>query len=234
MIIYGKQVSLYALELHERLIKTVYIAKKGILPQKLYNRYRDSIKFIENRWVQKMAKGGNHQGILIEIEDLSFTTLKEMKDSDFILILDGLTDTGNIGAIIRSAYALGVDGVIATGVKSLNIASIIRTSSGALLDMPFAIIPNILDVLNELKQVGFWLYGASMEGKNLSLYRRFNKKRVLVVGSEGRGISKRVKNRLDEIISIEMSREFNSLNVSVSAGILIYRMRDEIKRVDRD
>ena len=63
MIIYGKQVSLYALRSHERLIKTVYIAKKGILPQKLYNRYKSSIKFLENRWAQNMAKGGNHQGI---------------------------------------------------------------------------------------------------------------------------------------------------------------------------
>ncbi len=233
MIIYGKQVCLYALESHKRLIKTVYIAKKGILPQKLYNQYRNSIKFLENRWAQNMAKGGNHQGILIEIEDLSFSTLKNMKDSDFILVLDSLTDTGNIGAIVRSAYALGVDGIIVTGVKSLNIASIIRTSSGALLDMPFTIIPNTLDVLNELKQVGFRLYGASMEGKNLSSYR-FDRKRVLVLGSEGRGISKRVKDKIDEMVSIEMSREFDSLNVSVSAGILIYRMINEIKRVNRD
>ncbi len=233
MIIYGKQVCLYALELHERLIKTVYIAKKGILPQKLYNQYKSSIKFLENRWAQNMAKGGNHQGILIEIEDLSFFSLAKIKDNDFILVLDSLTDTGNIGAIIRSAYALGVDGVIVTGVKSLNIASIIRTSSGALLDMPFTIIPNTLDVLNELKQVGFRLYGASMEGKNLSSYT-FNKKRVLVLGSEGRGISKRAKDKIDEMVSIEMSREFDSLNVSVSAGILIYRMKNEIKRVNRD
>jgi len=233
MIIYGKQVCLYALELHERLIKTVYIAKKGILPQKLYNQYKSSIKFLENRWAQNMAKGGNHQGILIEIEDLSLFSLPKMKDSDFILVLDSLTDTGNIGAIVRSAYALGVDGVIVTGVKSLNIASIIRTSSGALLDMPFTIIPNTLDVLNELKQVGFRLYGASMEGKNLSSYT-FDKKRVLVLGSEGRGISKRAKDKIDEMVSIEMSREFDSLNVSVSAGILIYRMKNEIKRVNRD
>ncbi len=180
-----------------------------------------------------MARGGNHQGILIEIKDLSYYSLTEMKDSNFIIVLDSLTDTGNIGAIVRSAYALGVDGIIATGVKSLNIASIIRTSSGALLDMPFTIISNTLDVLNELKQIGFRLYGASMEGKNLSSYI-FEKKKVLVLGSEGRGISKRAKNKIDEMVSIEMNREFDSLNVSVSAGILIYRMINEIKRVNRD
>jgi 23S rRNA (guanosine2251-2'-O)-methyltransferase len=228
MIIYGKQVCLYALQLHEASVKTVYIAKKGILPQKLYNQYKSRIKFLENRWAQSMAKGGNHQGILVEMEEFVQSDLTTMKQSNFVLVLDTLTDTGNIGAVVRSAYALGVDGIIASGVKSLNFASIIRTSSGALLDMPFVIIPNILDVLNELKQVDFRLYGASMEGKALGLCK-FDKKRVLVLGSEGEGISKRARAKIDEMVSIEMQREFNSLNVSVAAGILIYRMKDEIK-----
>ncbi len=228
MIIYGKQVCLYALKRHKRLIKTVYIAKKGILPQKLYDQYKSSIKFLENRWAQSMAKGGNHQGILVEMEDFSQSNLAIMKDNDFILVLDSLTDTGNIGAIVRSAYALGVNGIIASGVKSLNFASIARTSSGALLDMPFVIIPNILDVLNELKQINFKVYGASSEGKALGLCT-FNRKRVLVLGSEGDGISKRARSKIDEMVSIEMEREFDSLNVSVATGILIYRMKYAIK-----
>jgi len=228
MIIYGKQVCLYALLRHETLIKTVYIAKKGILPQKLYDQYKSSIKFLENRWAQSMAKGGNHQGILVEMEDFSQSNLAMMKQNDFILVLDSLTDTGNIGAIVRSAYALGVDGIIASGVKSLNFASIARTSSGALFDMPFLIIPNTLDVLNELKQVNFKIYGAGVEGKALGLCE-FDKKRVLVLGSEGEGISKRAKPKIDEMVSIEMERDFDSLNVSVATGILIYRMKYAIK-----
>jgi len=228
MIIYGKQVCLYALESHEALIKTIYIAKRGILPQKLYDQYKSRIKFLENRWAQSMAKGGNHQGILIEIEEFSQSNLATIKESDFILLLDGLTDSGNIGAIVRTAFALGVDGIIATGVKSLNLASVIRTSSGALLDMPFIIIPNALDVLNELKQVGFMIYGASMDGTPINKCQ-FKQKKVLVLGSEGDGISKRVKPKIDEMVSIEMKREFNSLNVSVAAAILIDRMRYEFK-----
>jgi len=228
MIIYGKQVCLYALESHKALIKTIYIAKKGILPQKLYDQYKSRIKFLENRWAQSMAKGGNHQGILVEIEEFSQSNLAVIKESDFILLLDGLTDSGNIGAIVRTAFALGVDGIIVTGVKSLNLASVIRTSSGALLDMPFMIIPNALDVLNELKQVGFTLYGASMDGISINTYQ-FKQKRVLVLGSEGDGISKRVKPKIDEMVSIEMKREFDSLNVSAAAAILIDRMRYEVK-----
>jgi 23S rRNA (guanosine2251-2'-O)-methyltransferase len=228
MIIYGKQVCLYALGQHESLVKTVYIAKKGILPQKLYDRYKSRIKFLENRWAQSMAKGGNHQGILIEMEEFVQSDLATMKENNFILLLDSLTDVGNIGAVVRTAYALGVDGIIASGVKQLNFASIVRSSSGAMLDMPFMIIPNILDVINELKQVGFKIYGASMDGQTINKCK-FSKKRVLILGSEGEGISKRAKSKIDEMVSIEMNREFDSLNVSVAAAILIDRMRDEIK-----
>ncbi|MCK4442792.1 MAG: 23S rRNA (guanosine(2251)-2'-O)-methyltransferase RlmB [Sulfurovaceae bacterium] len=228
MIIYGKQVCLYALESHEALIKTIYIAKKGILPQKLYNQYKSRIKFLENKWAQSMAKGGNHQGILVEIEEFSQSNLASIKESDFILLFDGLTDSGNIGAIIRTAFALGIDGVIATGVKSLNLSSIVRTSSGALLDMPFMITPNALDVLNELKQVNFTFYGASMDGISINKCQ-FKQKKVLVLGSEGDGISKRVKSKIDKMVSIEMKREFDSLNVSAAAAILMDRMRYEVR-----
>lgn len=227
MIIYGKQVCLHALEEHSDKIKTVYIAKKGILPQNLFNTFRDKIKFLEEKWVQSMSKGGNHQGILLEMEPLEQSSLSTLKQERFILVLDGLTDTGNIGAIVRSAYALGVDGIIATGVKTLNMASIVRTSSGALLNMPFVITPNVGDVLNELKQVDFKVYGASMDGEALDDCK-FSEKRVLVLGSEGAGLSKKAKSKVDQIVSIEMKHEFDSLNVSAAAAILIYRMGNVI------
>jgi len=223
MIIYGKQVCLHALEEHESAIKTVYIAKKGILPQKIFDRYHSRIKFLEERWAQSMSKGGNHQGILLEMNPLVQTDLNTLKKEQFIVVLDALTDTGNIGAIVRSAYALGADGVIASGVKTLNLASIVRTSSGALLDIPFVIIPNVLDVINELKQVDFKVYGASMQGDNINQCS-FSEKRILVLGSEGEGISKRAKSKIDKMVSIEMKHEFDSLNVSAAAAILIHRM----------
>jgi len=227
MIIYGKQVCLHALQKHEANIKTVYIAKKGILPQKLFEANRDKVKFLEERWAQKMSKGGNHQGILLEMEPLAYSDLSSLKKERFILVLDTLTDTGNIGAIVRSAYALGVDGIIATGVKNLHIPAIVRTSSGALLEMPFVIVPNILDVLSELKQVGFKVYGAATDGETLDNCQ-FTEKRVLVLGSEGEGLSKRAKSKIDETVSIEMKHEFDSLNVSAAAAILIHRMGNVI------
>ena len=223
MIIYGKQVCLHALEEHEAAIKTVYIAKRGILPQKIFEAYKPRIKFLEEKWAQQMSKSGNHQGILLEMEEFKQSDLATLKKERFVVVLDTLTDAGNIGAIVRSAYALGADGIIATGVKTLNYSSMVRTSSGALLNMPFVIIPNIGDVLNELKQVGFKTYGAAMDGTDINSCQ-FSDKRVLVLGSEGEGLSKRAKSKIDELVSIEMKHEFDSLNVSAAAAILIHRM----------
>jgi len=223
MIIYGKQVCLYALEHHPQSIQTVYVAKKGILPQALFHQFHDKIKFLEEKWAQSMSKGGNHQGILLEVSELEQATLAQIKKSDFIVVLDGLTDVGNIGAIIRSAYALGAEAVVATGVKQLNISAIVRSSSGALLDMPFLIHQNILDILHECGQVGFMKYGAAMEGTPVQ-EMTFASKRLLVLGSEGKGISKKAKAKLDALVSIEMKHAFDSLNVSAAAAILIHRM----------
>jgi len=228
MIIYGKQVCLYALEQHPETITTVYVAKKGILPQKLFHEHHDKIKFLEEKWAQSMSKGGNHQGILLEVSDFEGSTLSEIKKSNFIVVLDALTDVGNIGAIVRSAYALGADAIIATGVKQLNFAAIARTSSGALLDMPFMVTHNILDVFNELQQVGFSFYGAAMDGKAVQ-EMEFNSKRVLVLGSEGKGLSKKARSKIDHTVSIEMKHAFDSLNVSAAAAILIHRMGYAVK-----
>ena len=228
MIIYGKQVCLYALEHKEEDIKTVYVAKKNILPQALFHKYHDKIKFLEEKWAQSMAKGGNHQGILVEMNAFEESTFSEIKKSGFIVILDGLTDVGNIGAIVRSAYALGADAIIASGVKQLNFAAIARTSSGALLDMPFMVASNVLDNINELQQTGFNLYGASMHGENIQTCE-FSAKRVLVMGSEGKGLSKKVASKINTMVSIEMQHAFDSLNVSAAAAILIHRMGYAVK-----
>jgi len=228
MIIYGKQVCLYALEHHSETVQTVYVAKRGILPQALFHQYHGKIKFLEEKWAQSMSKGGNHQGILLEVSEFEQSTLFEIKKSSFIVVLDGLTDVGNIGAIVRSAYALGADAVVATGVRQLNFAAIIRSSSGAMLDMPFLVTHNILDILHELKQAGFTSYGAVMEGVPIQ-EMTFAPKRLLVMGSEGRGISKKTRAKLDRLVSIEMKHAFDSLNVSAAAAILIHRMGYAIK-----
>lgn len=227
MVIYGKQTALHLLINHPKKVEIVYLYLKNNkknIPQELFHQFHDKIKFIEEKWANSMSKGGNHQGILVETTPFKESSFEELKEESFLLILDGLTDVGNIGAIVRSAYSLGVDGILVTGVKQLNFSAIARASSGALFDMPIHISSNILDQLNELKQKNFKIYGASMEGEDIKNIEEFENKRVLILGGEDKGISKKVRSKLDTTISIKMKKEFNSLNVSVAGGILIHTM----------
>jgi 23S rRNA (guanosine2251-2'-O)-methyltransferase len=173
-----------------------------------------------------MCKNANHQGFLAEVDEYHLQPYNFFFEKKFILVLSGLTDVGNIGAIVRSAYALGVDAIVACGIKRLNMEPLLRTSTGALFDMPFAVEHNIHNVLNDLKMSGFTSYGADMGGIDIRK-AEITKKRVLVLGNEGEGLTSRVSSKLDTIVSIEMAHDFDSLNVSVAGAILMDRMRYE-------
>jgi len=225
MLIYAKQPIYYLINKYPKKIKTLYLAKE--LEKKEYSRLMKmgfEVKRIPNEAAQKMCKNASHQGFLAEVDDYHLQPYDFFLEKKFILVLSGLTDVGNIGAIVRSAYALGVDAIIACGVKSLPLEHIVRTSTGALFDMPFAIENNIHDVLNDLKMAGFTSYGADMSGMDIR-ETRIDKKRILVMGSEGEGLTSRVVSKLDCAVSIKMSHAFDSLNVSAAAAILMDRMR---------
>lgn len=228
MIIYGKQIVLYVLEKHPHLVEEVMFSKE--IEQKTFSKFlklgKKVIK-LDNQKAQGLAKGGNHQGYFLKLKEFEYTPLKDIKDMNFILVLDGLTDVGNIGAIVRTAYSLGVDGIIASDVKTLNNQGILRTSSGALLDLPFTIYPKTLDLTNELSQYGFTLIGATMNGTDLKKYGKIEKsdKVALFLGSEGSGMHPKIAKKMDLKVSIGMEHDFDSLNVSVAAGILIYNLK---------
>jgi len=225
MLIYAKQPIYYLIDNYPQKIKTLYLAKE--IEKKEYSRLMKmgfEVKRIPNEAAQKMCKNANHQGFLAEVDEYRLQPYNFFFEKKFVLVLSSITDVGNIGAIIRSAYALGVDAVIACGVKQLPIEPILRTSTGALFNMPFAIENNIHDVLNDFKMSGFTSYGADMGGRDIcDVY--IEKKRLLVLGSEGDGLTSRIVSKLDEVVSIKMSHEFDSLNVSVAGAILMDRMR---------
>jgi len=225
MLIYAKQPINYIIENHPLKIKTLYLAKE--IDKKEYSRLMKmgfEIKRIPSDAAGKMCKNASHQGILAEVEDYHLHGYKSFLNYEFVLVLSGLTDVGNIGAIIRTAYALGVEAVIACGVKSLPLEAIARTSTGALFDMPFAIETNIHDVINDLKMSGFSTYGADMGGTDIREVK-VKGKRALFLGSEGEGLTARVSSKLDEIVSIKMAHKFDSLNVGAAGAILMDRMR---------
>jgi 23S rRNA (guanosine2251-2'-O)-methyltransferase len=232
MIIYGKQVVLYILDRHSKIINEVFLTKQ--IDKKLFNKFAKlgkKIVRLDNKKAQALAHGGNHQGFLLDIKEFDYISLSQIKRQNFVLILDGLTDIGNIGAIIRTAYALGVGGVVVCGINNLNISAVIRTSSGAMLDIPVCLVKNNLDVLNELSQVGFSLVGANVNGIEVTHFMQLNEnsKIALILGNEGKGFSKKVFDKLDFKVKISMSNDFDSLNVSVACGILVYYLGQNIK-----
>ena len=223
MIVYGKQISLYVLEKFPNIIEEVYLQKE--IDKKLFYRFSNVAKIVkvDFKKAQAMAKGGNHQGFLLKIKDVDFLRFKDIKDSRFVLVLYNITDVGNIGAIVRSAYAFGVDAVIVTGQRHCDLEPVVRSSSGALLSMPMVLYPNSLDLINELKMSGFSLYGAGFGGEDITRVE-FADKKAIFLGNEGEGIPKKILAKLDKIISIKMVRDFNSLNVSVAAAIICDRI----------
>lgn len=227
MLIYAKQPIYYLINNYPQKIKTLYLAKE--LDKKEYSRLMKmgfEIKRIPNEAAVKMSKNANHQGFLAEVEDYKLHDYQTFLNKDFVIVLAGLTDVGNIGAIVRSAYALGVDAIIVSGIKHLNIEPLLRTSTGALFDMPLAVENNIHNLLNDFKMSGFISYGADMGGVDIR-EAKIVKKRVLVLGNEGEGLTSRVSSKLDNIVSIKMVHDFDSLNVSVAGAILMDRMRYE-------
>lgn len=225
MLIYGKQPVHYAIMHHADRIKTLYLAKE--IDKKEYSALMKTgleIKRIPEKAAQSMVKGGNHQGYIAEISPVRPYASPFLKGCSFVVVLSSITDVGNIGSLVRSAYALGVDALVICGIREPNLEPIIRTSTGAALDLPLVIVHNIHDVMHELKQSGFSLYGAMMEGTDVR-EMSFEPKRALILGSEGEGLSGRVQKGLDHGVSIRMEHDFDSLNVGVAGAILMERMR---------
>jgi 23S rRNA (guanosine2251-2'-O)-methyltransferase len=228
MIIYGKQPTLYILERDKERVKEIFLINGKKVDQQVFKKIRKSgVKFtyLDTKKAQAMARGGNHQGILADVEEVEQPNYKTvLKKSEFILLLHSITDMGNVGAIVRTAHSLGVDAVIITGVNSISCEKIVRSSAGAGFDIPIVHHDNLYDLLNEFKLGGFATYGATLNGEDIRK-TEISEKRVLLLGSESEGLPNRAVSKLDKEVTITMDRDFDSLNVSVASAILIDRMR---------
>lgn len=225
MIIYGKQLFLHLLKHHKDKLEEIYLAKE--VQKDIFNQIAKvglKIQKVDNQKAQALARGGNHQGFLAKVKDYEFATLNEIKKSDYLVILYGLSDVGNIGAITRTAYALGAGGIVIVG-KNDNLAmqGVVRASSGAAYELPIVLCSDGLSLINELKQVGFKIYAANAGGKSAKEFK-FESKNALIMGSEGVGIPNKVLQKCDDILGVNMRKDWDSLNVSVAFGILFDRI----------
>lgn len=164
----------------------------------------------------------HNQGIIVEINDYEYSDLNVITDDKLVLMLDHLEDPHNFGAIIRTCEARGIKSIIIPKDRSVIVnETVMKTSTGALNHVNIIMVTNLVNAINKLKTQGFFVYAADMDGRN---YREvdYSDRVLLVIGSEGNGLSKIVKDNVDEVISIPMKGVVNSLNASVAASILIY------------
>jgi 23S rRNA (guanosine2251-2'-O)-methyltransferase len=228
MIIYGKQPVLHILQKDSSRVEEIILIQGKQIDKDIFNKIRSSrvkYSYIDTKKAQALARGGNHQGILAivkNVDEVSYKTL--LKNGKFILLLHSITDMGNIGAIVRTAHSLGVDSVVITGVNTISLEKIVRSSAGAGFDIPIIHHENIYDLMNEMTLSGFSLYGATLKGRDIREVE-VAEKRVLLLGSEDRGLPNRVISKLNSEVTISMENDFDSLNVSVASAILIDRMR---------
>lgn len=228
MIVFGKQCFEYVVERAPTQIQEIYLSKE--IEKSLFKRLQKlcvPILRIDNKKAQSLAHGRNHQGMFARIETIKITPMQTLLDMQSLIVLCGMSDIGNIGAIVRSAYALGVGGVILSDRETLQtqaLEGVFRASSGALLDMPFGFYKSSLDVANEAKMRNFTLIGAGKSTEAKHLESKPNKW-ALFIGRENIGLSNKLINKLDSILHIPMHNGFDSLNASVAAGILIDRIQ---------
>ena len=181
------------------------------------------VNYLDKILMDKKYKG-NHQGIVIEIPDYKYFNIEDSYNSNLVVILDHLEDPHNFGAIIRTCEASGVDYIIIPKNRSVEINStVMKTSAGALNNMKIIEVSNLSNAMKKLKENGFWIYSTDMNGENYTDVK-YDSKTAIVIGNEGSGISKIVRDNSDFIISIPMVGKVNSLNASVAAGVVIYEV----------
>lgn len=194
------------------------------------------VKEVDSRKLDSLCGGKNHQGVAAfcaaheyaDIEDI-LEIARSKGEAPFLIILDGIEDPHNLGAVIRTAEACGAHGVIIPKRRCAALTDTVsKTSAGAVEYMPVARVSNLSNTIERLKEQNIWIYGLDMDGQD---YRQtdFSGGAALVIGSEGRGISRLVREKCDFTVSIPMRGNVNSLNASVAAGIVMYRASDTLK-----
>ena len=204
---------------------------------KIIGQCRDKgavVKEVDKKKLDFMCGHANHQGVVAICAAHDYSTVEEILavaqergEAPFIVACDGIEDPHNLGAIIRTAEAAGVHGIIIPKRRSASLNYTVgKTSAGALEYMKVARVPNLASTLDELKEKGLWVYGADMDGQDVRS-TNLDGAAVLVIGSEGDGMSRIIREKCDFIVSLKMKGQINSLNASVAGGILMYEFSNQ-------
>ena len=222
MHVYGKNVAKELLQ-NPKTIKKAYIYE-NFNDEEILNKIKQAnipCKFLDKKALDNIEEG-NHQGIILDIDDYKYCYLDELLNRDIVIILDHLEDPHNFGAIIRTCEAAGINSIIIPKDRSVKVNStVMKTSAGTLERVDICMVTNLVSTIKQLKEHGFWIIGTDMEGTD---YRKidYKGKIAIVIGNEGKGLSRLTEENCDFIAKIPMYGTVNSLNASVAAALVIY------------
>ncbi len=233
---YGRHAVLAALK-SDRQIDRIWITNKLMTHGQFYPLVKAAkakgtiVDEVDPRRLSQLTQGGNHQGIAAQIAPYKYWELSELIErakqtpEPTIVIADGIEDPHNLGAIIRTAEALGVDGLIIPQRRAVGVTStVMKVAAGALENMAIARVVNLNQAIAKLKEAGFWIYGTTADTDNLLYETDFSGAVGLVIGSEGKGLSQLTEKNCDRLVAIPLVGKTPSLNASVAAAIAIYEI----------
>ena len=190
------------------------------------------VQSVDKKRLDALAEGGNHQGVAAVVPQADYASLEDVfqkaedaGEAPFLILLDGIEDPQNLGSVIRTAECAGAHGVIIPKNRAVGLtAAAVRVSSGAAQYMPVVRVTNLNQTIDLLKERGVWIAGASMEGQD---YAKAPLEGAigLVIGAEGKGISRVTREKCDFLVSLPVLGHIDSLNAAVAAGILMYEVR---------
>ena len=229
MNIYGKNPVMEILKSKKKVSK-LYITKNNEELVKPYLKQISELVILDSNKLAKLY-GDKTQGIVAVINEYTYADLNKVlkriedKENSTLVILDSLEDPHNLGAILRSSDATGVDAIIIPKNRSVRLNdTVAKVSTGAIEHVDVCEVTNLNMTISDLKKKGYWVIGLELDGKIDYREQDYHGKIAVVIGSEGRGISKLVKENCDFLVRIPMYGKVNSLNASVSAGLLLYQI----------
>lgn len=213
-----------------------YISRKDEVIS-LAKRSKLRIEFLPKKIMDGLSETGHHQGYIAETVDFQYCEIedilnhaRETSHDPFVVLLDGIEDPHNLGAIIRTCECAGVDGIIIPKLRACQVnETVVRTSAGAISNIRICRITNLKEAIDQLKKAGLWIYVSETGGENI--YKQNLTGPIgIVVGSEGNGVKQSLRSYCDGIITLPLKGSVNSLNASVATAVVVYeilRQRDE-------
>jgi 23S rRNA (guanosine2251-2'-O)-methyltransferase len=237
-MVHGIHPVLEALRAHAADVERLYVLEGSVPPRaaaEILSRARDAqvrVERVPRERLQAMAESGAHQGVVARLREFAYATLEEVLARaeasgapPLVVVLDGLQDPHNLGAVIRSADALGAHGVVLPKDRSVGVtAAVARASAGAVEHVPVARVTNLSRALEVLKTSGLWVAAADPEGDQALWDARLDGPLALVIGAEGAGVRPGVLKHSDLRLRIPMAGRVGSLNASVSAALVLYEV----------